>query len=177
MVGMSVSMSRKTTCVDAESMGQCYRNRPRPGAGWTPRPLDSAHSSWTAAVTEHPHANAYRRAKQALESGDADGFLDWLAPEVVWWDIGATEPLVGRAQVATHLGRPGSATIVEEIHDLLANDEHLVALIHARVEHGEEAFSLSWAEVHHFDDEGRVAKRQAFPSDPSAAARLADLRR
>lgn len=127
-------------------------------------------------MTHHPHTVRYRDAHTALESGDVDGFLDWLAPDVAWWDVGATSPIVGRAEVAAHVLDPGRVPVVEEVHDLLANDEHLVALIHARIEVPEQPFDLSWAEVHHFDDEGRVVKRQAFPSDPDAAERLAQLR-
>lgn len=153
--------------------------------GWGPggcrhrlRPLDSSVAlEQDGHVTDHPHAHAYLRAKAALESGDVDGFLAWLAPDVAWWDVGSTEPIVGRAKFAAQLRDVGSVSVVEEIHDLLANDEHLVALIHAQVEHAGEAFSLSWAEVHHFDDAGRVTKRQAFPSDIAKAVTVAQWRR
>lgn len=57
-------------------------------------------------MAEHPHAIAYRNAKAALGSGDMNTFLDWLAPEVVWWDVGATSPIVGNTQVAEQVRNP-----------------------------------------------------------------------
>lgn len=128
------------------------------------------------AEAAHPHTEAYREARHALARGDIAGFLEWVAEDVAWWEIGASAPIVGRSVLGAHLAAPSSIRSTEEVHDLLANDEHLVALIHATIERSDENLDLSWAEIHHFDDDGRVAKRQTFPSDIAKALKVADWR-
>ena len=90
----------------------------------------------------------------------------------MWWDTGIDTPLVGRAAVAKRLRELAALRIQAEIHDVFANSEHLVALIHAHAQGTEGPFSYSTAEVYHLTDEGLISKRQAFAHDTS---RIADF--
>ena len=121
---------------------------------------------------EHPHVATYLAARQSLEAGDAPRLLSHLADEVEWWDLGAQTPVRGHRAVAEHVGTPTTLPLEHEIHDVLVNDEHLVALVHATALRDERRIGVSYAEVLHFDDAGRIAKRQIFPADMWTVADL-----
>ncbi len=101
-------------------------------------------------------------------------FLTYLANDVHWWELGAKRPIVGRLELEQHLSGSAGGEVAAEVHDVLTNDEHLVALIHASAVIGTETIDISYAEVLHFDDQGLVTKRQVFPSDIWNTLKLMD---
>lgn len=105
----------------------------------------------------------------AAWSGSVEPLVGLLADHVEWWDIGLAEPHGGPA-AADHLRRRVGDGVVADVHDVLANDEHIVALIHATATKGTHTFSYSIAEVYHVDAEGHVTKRQAFAPDTAVIA-------
>ena len=111
---------------------------------------------------EHRYASRFRDAHSAMNSGDLRPFTDFLADDIEWWDTGARQPIRGRAAVEARLSQLVEFNTSVELHDLFANDEHLVALIHATAERDGSQLSYSTAEVYHFSDEGMISKRQAF---------------
>ncbi|MDH3463319.1 MAG: hypothetical protein OEM32_06835, partial [Acidimicrobiia bacterium] len=88
-----------------------------------------------------------------------------LNTEILWWEVDLPEPIVGKTALAKHLAKPSPSTVTTHVHDVLANDEHLVALLHANAETPHGPVDLSVAEVIHFDDKGLMVKRQIFPSN------------
>ena len=58
----------------------------------------------------------------------------------------------------------GEHIVTADLHDLFANDEHLVALIHAVAERQGSRLEYSAAEVYHLW-EGLITKRQAFANN------------
>lgn len=92
--------------------------------------------------------------------------------EVVWWDTGRDDPIVGREAVTRRLDELSRFGIHDEIHDVFANSEHLVALVHARAASPHGPFHYSTAEVYHLTDAGLISKRQAFAHDTVAIAKF-----
>lgn len=111
-------------------------------------------------------------ARYALNDGNPQPFLDLLANDVMWWDTGRDDPLVGREAVSDRLRELAAFEVNDEVHDAFANDEHLVALIHGAARNADGDFTYSTAEVYHLDEDGRVAKRQAFAHDSAKIQRL-----
>lgn len=111
----------------------------------------------------------------SLASGDLDRYLDLLADDIEWWELGSREPVVGRAAVATLMAESDHVDVGGELHDVLANDEHLVALVHAHVATPTEELDASYAEVLHFNEDGRVTKRQIVPAGTWSGLSLLDL--
>ncbi len=121
-------------------------------------------------------ANAYRSAAQVLEDGDSAPMLEFVADEVVWWQLGGRDKVTGKQALAEHLARPRPVPMTVNIHDLLANEEHLVVLVHAVAHHETGDEDVSYAEVWHLNDSGLGVKRQAFPASIDAATRLIESR-
>lgn len=90
-------------------------------------------------MTEHPNAAAFRRALTDMMQGNFDTFEDLLAADVVWHEAGNPQPVRGRdAVMEIFVGLVASGLEFEDdLHEVLANDEHLVALIRAHVRKGD----------------------------------------
>jgi ketosteroid isomerase-like protein len=111
---------------------------------------------------EHPNAAAYRRLISEFASGDLDGLKGKLAPDVRWHEAGNPEPIEGREAVLQRIGGVGALQNDIELHDVLADEEHVVALIRARLRKPDgEQVEYPVVEVVHFDD-GVVTARWAF---------------
>lgn len=118
---------------------------------------------------EHPHAQTYREAHEALISGAGPGsMMDLLAEDVVWHQIGG-ETLHGKQAVVESWARLDAGVDFSlELHDVLGNGEHLVGLVVATVKVGDESFTYRTAEIAHVNDEGKVTERWAFSDDTQA---------
>jgi uncharacterized protein len=86
---------------------------------------------------EHPKVSLMRQGYEALARGDATWMSDHLADDVVW-HVGGNSRMAGeyrgKEQVLQLLGRFGGEAADLEVHDVLANDEHGVALGTARLQ-------------------------------------------
>jgi hypothetical protein len=77
---------------------------------------------------EHPNAELYRRLTAAFQSGDIDTVKNALAPGVRWHEAGNPEVL-GREAVLQQMS--GAIRRIDgniAVHDVLANDEHVIAI-------------------------------------------------
>lgn len=122
-------------------------------------------------MAEHPDAALYRRIFDATRDGDVEALEAVLSPEVVWHEAGSDEPIRGREAVLDRLrGMLGAAADLNavELHDVLASDEHTVALVQATIRAGEREVSYPVVEVLHVED-GMVSERwsmmDAVPGD------------
>lgn len=115
-------------------------------------------------MSEHPSAIAYREATEKYLAGDAQAFADMIADDVVWHQIGSDQPLRGKQALMESMQLLEGVEFALDTHDVLANDEHLVALVEATVTVGDESFTYRTAEIAHIVD-GKVTERWAFSDD------------
>ena len=115
-------------------------------------------------MDEHPNAALYRRA---FESGDFSGAV---SEDIEWWEIGSPEPVRGRDAFIEHR-RESARTwdITADLHDVVANDSHVVALIDATArDEGGDSITYREAEVLHVRD-GEFTHRWALADDTEAS--------
>jgi ketosteroid isomerase-like protein len=98
---------------------------------------------------------------------------DSVTDEVEWHEIGRTEPIRGKAALAERFtsGEGSTWDITGEAHDVLANDEHAVALVNATARKDGQEFHYRTAEIVHMRD-GKIAARWAFSDDTDAINRF-----
>jgi ketosteroid isomerase-like protein len=119
-------------------------------------------------MTHHTPAEMIRSAIEALNSGAPERLADMLADDVVWHEIGNPEPVRGKAALAARMtGDARDWTITASLHDVIANDDHVVALLSASATRGGRTFDYRVAEIYHVRD-GKVTERWAFSDDTAA---------
>jgi ketosteroid isomerase-like protein len=126
-------------------------------------------------MAEHPNVALVRRAMQAMNETDMTkaeeemALVDaFMADDIVWHEIGRPEPRRGKAELRQAM-MEGSrdATIQYEVHDVLANDEHAIALGTATATRGGKTLEYRTAEIFHIRD-GKATERWAFSDDTEA---------
>lgn len=110
----------------------------------------------------------YREAMQRLADGDAGPLADLISDDVVYHQIGAPAIEGKEALLADMEGYEGVAEWSIDIHDIVANDDHLVALVEATVTAGDRSITYRTAEIMHIDEDGKVTERWAFSDDTQA---------
>jgi ketosteroid isomerase-like protein len=106
-----------------------------------------------------------REVLSAFNRGDAQAAAEFLADDVEWHEIGRAEPFRGKAEMASRWGEAiPEWEITSEVHDILANDEHAIALVEATAGMGGRSFTYRTAEIYHFRD-GKITHRWAFSDD------------
>jgi ketosteroid isomerase-like protein len=124
-------------------------------------------------MDEHPNATAFRRVLDGLNTGDMETLVGVLADDVEWHEIGLAEPIRGKEALAQRYSSGAGADwdITAEVHDVVANDEHAVALVNATARKDGEEFHYRTAEIVHMKD-GKVTARWAFSDDTDAINRF-----
>jgi ketosteroid isomerase-like protein len=119
-----------------------------------------------ATPPEHPNAVAYRRTVDAFRAMDFEALQALFDPDVVWHIPGdnvRTGDVRGLDSVVSLLtGLPAGFTINE--HDVLGNDEHVVALSQIGVRRPDLELMTRVVNVFHFR-EGRQVERWFYPED------------
>jgi ketosteroid isomerase-like protein len=87
----------------------------------------------------------------------------------VWHTIGAAEPVRGKAQLAASMSGFAEADIKYDVHDVLASDDHVIALGTANATLGGRSLTYRTAEIYHVRN-GQVSERWAFSDDTKAIA-------
>jgi ketosteroid isomerase-like protein len=120
-------------------------------------------------MPEHPNAALIRQSQEALGAGDLQRMSDMLADDVEWHEIGRSEAIHGKQALAERYGgdTPPDFTITGQIHDVVANDDHAVALVEATAERAGRTFKYRTAEIFHVRD-GKITERWAFSDDTAA---------
>ena len=125
-------------------------------------------------MDEHPNATVLRRLLDAFDNNDMQTLDSLMADDVEWHEIGRDEPIRGKAALAERYssGEGASWDIKGEAHDVVANDEHAIALVNATARHPDgQEFKYRTAEILHVKD-GKVAARWAFSDDTEAINRF-----
>jgi ketosteroid isomerase-like protein len=117
-------------------------------------------------MAEHPNLTVAREMGEAMSRGDLEAAASYLADDVIWHEIGRAEPRRGKAELAASAGAV-DYEITGRLHDIVGNDEHVVALIDATGTRGDHSLSYRVAEIYHVRD-GKVIERWAFSDDTAA---------
>ena len=120
-------------------------------------------------MSEHPNAKVVREMNEAMSSGDMEGAASRLADDVVWHEIGRAQPRRGKGDLAGSMADFEGYDITYEIHDIVANDDHAIALGTAHATHGDRSLTYRTAEIYHVRD-GKVTEHRHLPVDPKAEA-------
>ena len=116
-------------------------------------------------MADHPNAAKLRAASAAMERGDLMSQMDTVDDNVVWHEIGSDEPLRGKqALIERFTGMPEGASIKVDTHDIVANDDHAIALVTATATMGDQELVYRTAEIYHMKD-GKITERWAFSDD------------
>lgn len=118
---------------------------------------------------DHQHAATYRAAIAAFNDGDVTAFDAVTSDDIEWWAIGASEPVRGKqALMETMQSQMGQWEINADLHDVVSNDDHLIALIEATATRDGKTLNYRTAEIHHVDADGKITQRWAFSDDTAA---------
>lgn len=110
---------------------------------------------------------------QAFCDGDFEAMGRVLHDEVVWHVGGhqaSSGDKQGRDEVLAFLRATAEATHRNfriQVHDLLANDEHVVALCHVTSTRDGDTYRADEVHVFHVDEDGRVVEAWGFTADPA----------
>ncbi len=126
-------------------------------------------------MAEHPNVALVRRAMQAMTETDMSkaeqemALVDaFMADDIVWHEIGRAEPRRGKAELqAAMMEGARDWTIEYDIHDVVANDDHAIALGTATATRGDQTLVYRTAEVFHIRN-GKATERWAFSDDTAA---------
>jgi ketosteroid isomerase-like protein len=125
-------------------------------------------------MTDHPNAELFRRGYTAFRAGDLDTVRSLFAPDIQW-------TIPGRNRFSgVHRGtddvinlfvqqfQETNGTFAVDVHDILANDEHAVALATVSGERKGKKLSDRYTHVVHIKD-GKVIESWILNENPDAA--------
>ena len=125
-------------------------------------------------MTEHPNAEPIRRSFDAFARGDMAGMQSLVAEDTVW-HIPGRGPLAGdhhgRDAVFEMFGRlmqASEGTFNQKLHDVLASEDHAVALTFATARRGDNSYDSQDVWIFHLS-EGQIAEAWWRPGDLYAA--------
>ena len=103
-----------------------------------------------------------------MDEGRFEEVMDDVSDDVTWWMIGSDEPLKGKQALIDSMGGGMSEYDIKvDLHDVVANDEHVIALVNATATRDGKTFKYRTAEIHHVKD-GKITERWAFSDDTDA---------
>jgi ketosteroid isomerase-like protein len=117
-------------------------------------------------MAEHPNVELARRANEAIQRDGIAAMAEYLADDVVWHEIGRSEPRRGKSALASAAGAV-DYEIAFEVHDILGNDEHVIVLGEATGRRAGQTLNYRVAEIYHVRD-GKISERWAFADDTAA---------
>ena len=122
----------------------------------------------------HPSEALVRDGYAAFSRGDLDAIRAIFDPAIIW-HVPGKSPVSGVYkgidEVFELFGRlftETGGTLAHELHDVVANDEHVVALIRQTAERNGKKLDARFAHVQHVRD-GRVIESWYLSEDESAA--------
>jgi uncharacterized protein len=123
----------------------------------------------------HPNEDQVREGFAAFGRGDMDALRNQYWTEDIRWHNPGRGPLAGDyegpeqvIQSFARLFELTGGTVSLELHDVLANDEHAVALFTLRGERAGKQLAGNWAQVFHMRD-GKISESWLHPADQYAA--------
>ena len=125
-------------------------------------------------MAEHPNVELLRKGYNAYSTGDMDVLTELFADDILWHIAGRSAlsgDYKGRDAVFGFFGKlmeltGGTAKL--EVHDLLANDEHGIAILTGTASRGGKSFSGQDVHIFHIKN-GQVVEFWDSPLDQYAA--------
>ncbi len=126
-------------------------------------------------MAEHPNVALVRRAMEAMTETDMSkaqqemAIVDaFMADDIIWHEIGRPEPRRGKDELrAAMMEGAADQTITYALHDVIANDDHAIALGTATATRGDQTLVYRTAEIFHIRN-GKAVERWAFSDDTAA---------
>jgi uncharacterized protein len=122
----------------------------------------------------HPNEVLLRQAYEDFAKGDLDAAASIFADNIRW-HVQGQSPIsgvyVGRDEIMEFFGKIfelSGGTFRLDIHDVLANDEHVVVLVMERAERDGKVLAGTEAHVWHVSN-GKVTEFWGLPADLEAA--------
>ena len=120
----------------------------------------------------HPNAQTVMKGFQAFGEGDMTTMKEIMADDVVWHSGGRNKfsgDFQGVDAVLRLFGEVASeAQIEQDVHTILADDEHVVALVNSRATRGDDSIAAQNVLTFHVSD-GKITEAWATSSDDYAA--------
>jgi uncharacterized protein len=118
-------------------------------------------------MSAHENERVARELGEAFDRRDMARIDALLADDLIWHEIGRAEPRHGKE--ALRAVAPGAADyeVTGTVHDVLASDDHAIALVEAKATRGGKTLTYRTAEIYHIRD-GKVVERWAFSDDTAA---------
>lgn len=117
-------------------------------------------------MAEHENVRKVREASEAFVKGEMGPWEELVADDVVWHEIGG-RTLHGSEELRESMSDIEGVDFSGEVHDVVGNDEHVVALMKVTVGAGGENFSYRTAELYHMSD-GQITERWSMAEDTQA---------
>ena len=126
-------------------------------------------------MAEHPNVALMKRGYEAFSKGDMATLTELFADDIVWHNTAGVGPLSGdlkgRDNVFGFFGQLTQLTegsLKLDVHDILANDEHAVALITQNASRKGQTLKQNGVHVFHIKD-GRVIEFWGHTEDSAAS--------
>ena len=122
----------------------------------------------------HPNEDLVRRGLAAFGTGDIATLQELFADDIVWHFPGNSQvsgDFKGKAEVLGWLAKNAElsgGTLRVEAHDVLANDEHAVALIRVTAQRAGKSLDDPSVQMFHIKD-GKATEVWVHPNDQKAS--------
>ena len=124
-------------------------------------------------MTEHPNIDLARRGYAAFGEGDMATLAELIAEDAIW-HLGGRSSLSGDYEgreaifgLFAQLGQGSEGTMKIDIHDVLANDDHVVVLTHVTAGGSRGALDARTCDTSHIRD-GQIVEFWSFGEDQYA---------
>jgi ketosteroid isomerase-like protein len=123
-------------------------------------------------MTDHPNAATARAGLEAFTKGDVAGLAALLDDGIVWHAPGESRyagTFTGKGETMERMARMAQEGVVWgfDIHDVVGNDEHVVALIDATITKGDATARGPQVQVMHVRD-GKMTEFWGYNQDQAA---------
>jgi ketosteroid isomerase-like protein len=123
-------------------------------------------------MSEHPNVVTTRTGIEAFVKGDVATLSAMIADDVVWHAPGSNPysgTFTGKEETMTRMGRLAQEGVVIsfDIHDVVGNDEHVVAMVDATVTKGSSSTHGRQVQVFHVRD-GKMTEFWGYNEDQAA---------
>ena len=121
-------------------------------------------------MPEHPNAELWRRAQAAFSRRDIDALKEVWAEDIVYHFPGKSRLAgdhKGIEAVVALFAQLFKAAQITEVHDVLASDDHVVALIRLTLSREGQGVSINQANIYHVRD-GKLTEAWLLPTDQAA---------
>jgi ketosteroid isomerase-like protein len=121
-------------------------------------------------VTDHPHEEVFMRTYEAFTAGDLEVLAELFADDVVWHTPGRNQlsgDYQGRDATFASFAREfelSGGTYAVQLHDVLADDDHTVALLRCTAEHDGKTLDMNYVLVFHISG-GKITEAWELWSD------------